>query len=98
MSIIRQEDRTAIRSVGHWFSCPLSPPHLSVNLCLSLTRLVTGFRERAAFLDHTVRGTHSPPHTSRAPGFKTQDHAQGRPSIAAPGNNQEVEATLAKTL
>ncbi len=32
--------------------------------------------------DHTVRGALSPPHTSRAPGFATQDHAQAQDSNA----------------
>ncbi len=36
------------------------------------------FRERAAIFDHTVRVALSPPHTSKAPGFATQDHAQAR--------------------
>ncbi len=42
-------------------------------------------RERAATFDHTVRGALSPPHTSRAPGFATQDHARVGDSNAAQG-------------
>jgi hypothetical protein len=53
------------------------------------------FRERAAIFDHTVRGALSPPNTSRAPGFATQDHAQARDSNAAQGNTQDMEATSA---
>ncbi len=53
------------------------------------------FRERAAILDHTVRGVLSPPYTSRALGFATQDHAQARDSNAAQGNTQDMKATLA---
>ncbi len=56
------------------------------------------FRERAAIFDHTVRGALSPPHTSRAPGFATQDHAQARVSNAAQGNTQDMEATSANLL
>ncbi len=40
------------------------------------------FRERAATFNHGVRGALSPPHTSRAPGYATQDHARGRDSNA----------------
>jgi hypothetical protein len=53
------------------------------------------FRERAAMFDHTVRGALSPLHTSRAPGFATQDHAQARELNAAQSLTQEMEATLA---
>ena len=56
------------------------------------------FRVRAAIFDHTVRGALSPPHTSRAPGFATQDHARARDSNAAQGNTQDMEATLANLL
>jgi hypothetical protein len=52
-------------------------------------------REGAAIFDHTVRGARFPPHTSRAPGFATQDHARVRDSNAAQGNAQDMEATLA---
>ncbi len=45
--------------------------------------VVIDFRERAAIFNHTVGGALSPPHTSRAPGFGTQDHAQARDSNAA---------------
>ncbi len=40
------------------------------------------FRERAAILDYTVRGALSPPQTSRAPSFATQEHARMRDSNA----------------
>jgi hypothetical protein len=56
------------------------------------------FRERAAIFDHTVRGALSPPHTSRALGFATQDYARARVSNAAQGNSQDMEATLANLL
>ncbi len=56
------------------------------------------FRERAAIFYHTVRGALSPPHTSRAPGFATQDHAQARDSNAAQGNTQDMEATSGNVL
>ena len=52
------------------------------------------FHERAAIFDHTVRSALSPPHTSRAPGFATQDHARARDSNAAQGYTQDMEATL----
>ncbi len=52
------------------------------------------FRERAATFDHTVRGALSPPHTSRAPGFATQD----RDSNAAQGNTRDMEAISANLL
>ena len=45
-----------------------------------------------------TRGILSPPHTSRAPGFASQDHAQARDSNAAQGNTQDMEATLANLL
>ncbi len=65
----------------------------------SLTCLVApDFRERAAIFDHTVQGAFSPPHTSRAPGFATQDHAQARDSNAVQGNTQAMEATFANLL
>ncbi len=48
--------------------------------------------------DHTVRGALSPPHTARAPGFATQDHARARVSNAAQGDTQDMEATLANLL
>ncbi len=54
--------------------------------------------ERAAFFDHTVRGALSTPHTSRAPGFATQDHARARDFNTAQGNTQDMEATLANLL
>ncbi len=50
------------------------------------------FRVPAAFF---VRGALSRPHTSRAPGFACQKHAQARDSDAAQGNAQGMEATLA---
>ncbi len=53
------------------------------------------FRERAAIFDRTARGALSTPHTSRAPGFATQDHAQARDSNAAQSNTQDIEATSA---
>ena len=53
------------------------------------------FRERAAILDHTVRGTLSTLHNSTAPGFATQDHARARDSNAVQGNTQYMEATSA---
>ena len=56
------------------------------------------FRERAAIFDRTVRGVLSPPHTSRAPEFATQDHARARVSNAAQGDTQDMEATLANLL
>ena len=56
------------------------------------------FRERAAIFDRTFLGVLSPPHTSRAPGFATQDHARARDSNAAQGNTQDTEATLANLL
>ncbi len=56
------------------------------------------FRERAAIFDHNLRGALSPPHTSRAPGFATQDQASARDSNAAQGNTQDMEATLANPL
>jgi hypothetical protein len=56
---------------------------------------IMDFRERAAIFDHTVWGALSPTHTSRAPGFATQDHARARDSNAAQGNAQDMEATSA---
>ncbi len=58
----------------------------------------TEFRDRVAMFDHTVRGALSPPHTERAPGFATQDHAQARDLNAAQGNTQVTEATSANLL
>ncbi len=55
--------------------------------------LFDDFRERTAMFDHTVWGALSPPHTSRALGFTTQDHALARESNAAQGNTQDMEAT-----
>ncbi len=52
----------------------------------------------AAIFNHTLRGALSPPHTSRAPGFATQDRDQARDSNAAQGNTQDVEATSANLL
>jgi hypothetical protein len=62
--------------------------------CFSLS----DFRERAAILDHTIRGALSPPNTSRVPGSATQCHAQARDSNAAQGNTQDRKATLAYLL
>ncbi len=41
----------------------------------------------------TVSGALSSPHTSRAPGFATRNHAHPRYSDAAQGNTQAMEAT-----
>jgi hypothetical protein len=49
--------------------------------------------ERSDILNQTIRCALSAPHTSRAPGFATQDIAQARHSNAALGNNQDMEAT-----
>ncbi len=56
------------------------------------------FRERAAIFYHAVRGALSPPHTSRAPGLATQDHAQVRDSNAAEGNNTQDMAVTSANL
>ncbi len=49
------------------------------------------------FFDRTVRGALSSPHTPRAPGLATQDHAPARDSNAAQGNTQDMEAKTRST-
>jgi hypothetical protein len=46
----------------------------------------------------TPVGVPLPPHTSRAPGFATQDHSLVRDSIAAQGITQDMESTSAKRI
>jgi hypothetical protein len=69
------------------------------NICNMIPQsLQLEFCEHAAIFDHTVRGALSPPHTSRALGFVTQDHAQARDSSAAQSNTRDMKATSANLL
>ncbi len=58
--------------------------YMHFRLCAAIVRV---------YYKPEVRSALSLPHTSRAPGLETPNHARARDLSAAPGNTREMEAT-----